>query len=453
MPGAYRYEDPNSQARKGSFEGYGLDKERRTRQEAYRKAHNYYMGKQASFLDKKDGEPDDNVVINLFKISVDRTVSMLIPAMPKMEITPETMDETPDEKWLRDAWTENDALAFLHKVVLNGALSGHCYVRVIPPKGYFKYPRLQNISPTNVMTWWRSDDMDTVLWHEIYWDDGTEEHLLDFVFDNDIGSWKAYEYARQGSSNWEQINVMDWKHPYGPIIAWPHVPVPNNYYGLSEATNLALNDKVNLVMSENMRINRYHASPKTIAIGIEPDEIEVTAIDGLWSTAQEKANIYNLEMKSAAPAFSMGLIEKLTDAFMSEQRVVVLRGDVAEFQRVTNPGIRTVFMEMLAKNNLLRWQYGRAIQKITVAMGFAAGKSIPTPDLIWADPLPSDDTELMNILEKEVAMGLVALPVASAKRGYDWKEQQRMKQMISESEAKNNQSSEEPLTNQNSVVK
>lgn len=433
MPSAMNYIPPNDKERASYIEGMSGEANEYVRRDALAKrSAKYYIGNMKRHLDVKDGEPDDNVVINNYRRAVDRTLAILFPTFPRLEYAPIEEGKTKSETWIEDAWSENDGLAFLIEVAMNGCYTGQCYVKVQPPAKEGSFPRLVNIAPSNVVTYWRAEDPKTVFWHSVKWGDDRTKRLQDFIYDPGTETWRIKEYEKSGASPWTQTGEdIEWDYKYGPIISWSHLPFPNSYYGLPEVLNYHLIDSVNLVMSENMRINRYHASPKTVAIGIDPDEIQATSIDGLWTIAENDAQIMNLEMSAAAPQFSMGLADRLEKSFMSEQRVVILEGGVKDFQRVTNPGIRTVFMEMIAKNSILRWNYGQAIIHISAAMSYAAGNKYGAPDIIWPDPLPRDDKELAEIAKMElVDMKIASHATVGAKRGYNVKVEKAIEEQI-----------------------
>lgn len=438
MPAALNYLDPNSKLR-DDVSGILSSSERRKRNGDYTTARDYYEGKHKRHLDKKEGEPDDNIIVNITRMAVDRTMSFLFPTMPILELDPEETEETAEEKWLRKAWEFNEGVVFLQDVALNGCLAGHSYVRVLPPEREGEFPQLVNVDPTSIITYWKADNIKKVMWHELYWftEDGSGhkiEYILDIINDENNDRWFLVQYSRMGGGQWEidPENTQVWGFRWGPIVQWKHLPNPNRFYGKAETDHLDLNDKLNLIVSENARINRYHSSPKTIAIGIAPDEIKETAIDDLWSTENDKAQVFNLEMKSDQ-AFSQHLMAFLYDSYLAESRVVLLRGEVKDFQRVTNAGVRTVFMDMLSKNTVLRQQYGTAIQQISQRMLMLGGFGEDlVPDVIHIDPLPTDDKELVDIAAIERSMGIVSRQTVSEKRGYTWSDE--LKRQVEEGE-------------------
>lgn len=414
MPAATKYVAPSDPTR-NDFVAPGRS-EREERAKKYTAVRAYYDGDQKKHLKKKENEPDDNVVVNLIKLTVDRTVSHLFSQLPHFELDPDVSEDTPDEIWIRKAWETNGGVLFLSSVAMNGSFSGHNYVRVMPPDGDHPNGRLVNLDPTQLITFWKADDIDTVVWYEQQWSDGSNVHIIDFV--NQGEYWDIIEYMNAGGS-WKTVETVRWNNPLGPIVDWKHLPNPNRYYGSGEVNSLSVQDTVNLLYSEMARIVRYHASPKTVAIGVDSGDIKPTAIDEMWTIAETGASVINLEMQSELQA-SQALVQELQEHYLALNRVVLLRGEVKDFQRVTNTGVRTVFLDMTAKNNLLVASYKDALRKISIRLSLVAQGRPIDPTVRFADPLPTDRKEVIDSLAIERSMKIVSRETASTKAGYHW---------------------------------
>ncbi len=414
MPGIMEYVVPGDPKR-DDFVASGRS-ERDLRQSLYTAVRNYYDGIQKKHLIKKENEPDDNVIVNLIKLTVDRTVAHLFPVMPTFELDTSTSEETEDERWLREAWDDNGGILFLSAAGYNGSWAGHNYVRILPPNTDHPFGRLVNIDPTQIITYWRTDDINTVVWYEQRWQDGDNSFIIDFV--NREDTWEIIEYRNQGGG-WIVERTTIWTNALSPIFAWQHLPNPNRYYGYSEINSLSVQDTVNLLYSEMARIVRYHASPKTVAIGVSATDIKETAIDEMWTIEDASASITNLEMQSELQA-SQVLVQELQDHFLALNRVVLLRGEVKDFQRVTNTGVRTVFLDMTAKNQLLVAAYRNAIKQVSRRLALVGLGRELRPTVVFADPLPTDRLELVNTLAIERTQKLVSRESASTTLGHHW---------------------------------
>ncbi len=419
MPKAATYIEPNDARR---LDVLSSDHDRYHRAARYDKARKYYEGNQKTFLSVKAGEPDDNVVVNNYKIIVDRTVSFLFPSLPVLELGNSGPQRSEAERWLDGLWDHNGGVVLMHGLALNGAFTGHCYVRIIPPRRELgeTYSRIVSLSPAAIASFWRPDDLDHIVWHELYFQlDERDELLIDFI-NRDAEGWEIVEYMRSAGTKWERTKSEEWTLRFPPVIHWQHLPFPNQFYGLPELSSFDLVDKVNLILSEQARIHRYYAAPRMVVMGVDANEIEETSLDGLWAIADTEAKTALLEMRGDGE-FSSNLSAALYNALLAEARVVVLRGDIRDFQRVTNAGVRTVFLDQIMKTVLLRHQYGRAMQQISMSAAALAGVSLArVPDVLWPDPLPANDLELAQIAQIERGLGIVSRRTISEKRGYDW---------------------------------
>lgn len=434
MPEATRYLLPNDKERR-QLERFE-NSERNARRDKFKEAEDYYEGNQREPLIIEDDEPNDNIIVNVTKQAVDRTLSFLFPDMPALRLTPEVDEETEEEEFLRRSWEWNNGPVMLNNIAYNGALSGHNFVRVLPAKVGELFPRLVNIHPRMIVAYWQADDKDNVLWYEMGWTSGQTDYLIDFVNNQETSNWSIIEYSRPSGGQWTETKNTLWNFPLSPIYHWQHLPNANNFYGRPEASNdqLRLNDGINKVASDINRILRIHAFPKTIGTGFEATAVQPTAVDSFWTIPNADAEIFNLEMQSDLQS-SMNMLTYLNDALLMQARVVIMRGTVKDFQRVTNTGIRAVFLDMIAKNILLRWQYGTAIQELSRRMLMVNGMEfLSRPDIIWADPLPEDDTEAINTLAIERGLNIVGHKTASQKRGYVWDEQKAEMQAESKME-------------------
>lgn len=423
MPRATTYLDPNNKERTGMEMMTGTEREARVT--AYTKAYKYYTAEHPRQLDRKPGEPDDNAVINMLRQTVDRTATFLFPTMPDFELDPNTTEESKDERWLTNVWAANGGISLLQEIALNGCLSGHVYVRIrqADPTLGDEYPQIILLDPGSIITYWQADDIRRVVWHEQRWSVGRDEFILDIV--NRGAYWELLQYQRGGSSGWTLQTSERWNWPYGPIVHWKHLPNPNQFYGLSEAINVDLNDKVNLITSENNRIIRYHSSPKTIGTGASSGEIQRAGTDELWTVENPDAKFYNLEMQSDLAAARQHE-EFLYRNYLAEQRVVILNGDIKDFQRVTNAGVRTVFMDMLSKNSILRWNYGTGLREISRRLFILkTGQTDILPVINHADPLPVDETERANVAVMHRSMNIASRETISTKSGYNWPDELR----------------------------
>ena len=199
----------------------------------------YYEGKHREYLKTDDGI-NDNVRRNLWKEAKDREVSFLFPKMVGLSLDQDELDDTSDEKWLLDAWEENGGAELLNELALWGALAGHVFARVMEPKPGEEYPCIYALDPSNVLVFWKADNKREVLWYSIYWASGKTEYRQDLVENERTEGWMIYQYSRERNDNtqtestWGRTTATPWGYPSPPIVDWPHIRRPREYYGSNE---------------------------------------------------------------------------------------------------------------------------------------------------------------------------------------------------------------------------
>lgn len=462
MPSAIRYIPP-TEAERGSFSGE-VEEERRKRRNTYKTALQYYEGKHPSQLDydPKEDDHDDNTVINLVQMTADRTVSFLFPSMPLFETDPSSIEDTDEEIWLKKFFEANGGLQALVKLGLRGFLSGHAFIRMKPqPKAKRgrknAYPIMTILDPTSITVYWKADDVADVLWYEMRYMVGSTVYIQDFVNDEEHEQWLIYTYKGVSSNDnnnpfpgaptvhgsnmtvaldqlefvtsgtFEQVGAPAvHKSEIPPIIEFAHLPHPDDYYGMGEFTQQSLQDTINRIVSLRNRLVSDNADPVDVIIGADPEEVEKR--DGMVTVANPSAKVQRLELRGDLAGISTTL-DKLIETYLAVARVVLLKGEAKDLQRVTNASVRTLFLDALSKNELLQSAYGfglKMVARLALAMGFEAGQLSVNPENIdltihFPTPLPVDDTEIANQNAIMLTNKAMSKRTAAKRLGLDWK--------------------------------
>lgn len=414
------------------------ENERRQRGERYRLASDQYDGKHKKFLKQRENAVDPNVIVNLDGEAIDQIIAFAVPDMPDFQTdeiieTPDTppdqadaVVETPLEEWIHEAWEENGDAGLLQDFVLYGCLMGHVYARIMPPKDGEEYPQVLALNPSTVITYWRDDDLRTVLWHEICYTTD-RKYRIDFVnekeFEGGGDQWGIYTWVYENNAWVQSVPAEPWTYPYPPIVAWQHLRDPRRYYGKSHILASGLNDAVNKVASDIKQILRFHASPRTIGRGVAAKDVESTSIDNFF-TIPKDADVKNVEMQSDLSS-SLSFYETMRAAHADEMRVVRMTGGLEAFKGITNFGLRVAFMKMNSQNTQLHRNYERALILITRVMLALANKNAAVKlDLEWPDALPVSDLEETTVVEKQKDLGLLSKQTASEKLDLDYSKEQ-----------------------------
>lgn len=396
------------------------------RRDAIGQRWGYYRGEFAKPLKVRAGQADDNVIINMVRKVVNQSVYLLFGVVPRFELpAPDgSKDEDgkpkqhPAEPALERIWEDNGLELLLHNLGVEGALAGHNYVKLMQTPDLADGVRIVRLDPSLVSVFWRPDDREKVLAYRIQWTEGDVTYRQDVV---DMGgSWQINEWEQRRGQKWVQTNSESWPYPFAPIVDWQNLPDPQGYYGLSDLVNPSLNDSTNRVASNTNRIIKFHAHPKTIGVGMRPDDVKETAVDGFWAVPNPQANIFNLEMSSDL-ASSMSYAEFLQAAFYSEHDAVDLASIKDRLGQLTNFGLQLLFWDATNKLRAKRLLYGKGLalvaQRALIVAGYA---DAPEPTINWADALPMNRTEQVEAVGKEVDLGLVSRETAAGDLGRDW---------------------------------
>lgn len=376
----------------------------------------YYEGNHRRPLKVKPGQPDDNVILNLCRKAIRQAISLLFGQLPTFEFGDDQASAA--DQRLGELWTANNQQILLHNVALQGALGGHCFVKLVPDP--MIGVRFLLLNPRQITVFWQPDDMQTVTAYSIGYDMGEDAVRQDIVRNG--GGWMIRDLRQPKGRNWEVVQELVWSFPWAPIVDWQNMPDPEEYYGDPDLVRPELNDSVNFVASNTMRIIKHHASPKTIGIGMRADQVQPTAVDGFWSVPNPEAKISNLEMQSDLGS-SMSFLQLLQQWFFSEHQAVDLASFAADLGNLTNFGLRTMYKDALDKLETKRALYGRALADISeraLALVGVAGR----PTISWPDPLPFNDAEEIAGIQTEIGLGILSKETAAGLRGRNWEDEQ-----------------------------
>ncbi len=454
MPSAVAYVAPSSAERSDFAEA--LNQETFKRQNDYKIALKYYLGEQDRPAEEEDA---DVTYINMVKMTCERTASFLFPSLPSIQTDPSTVEPTAEELFITKTLHANGGLPLFIKMAERGFLAGHNFVYVKPKAARMRgsnklYPRINLLDPLSVNVYWRADDVSDILWYEQRYWVGTTPYLKDYV--NDGEQWLVFTYKADTLTN-ESLALMQaiptthgspinvgvgslpnfggqWKlvsqeihtSSIPPIIEWAHLPHPNDYFGLTEFGGLkTLQDSINAIATERMRIVRQHADPLDFVTGAEAGE--VIDDDGVTVIPNPNARVQRLEFRGDMTAIN-NVLDKLVETYLAISRVVLLKGEAKDLQRVTNASVRTLFIDAIAKNSVLQGSYGRAladISKLVLMMGFENRDIKVNPadleiTVRYAKPLPEDMTEIVNVNTIAIRDGYMSPRTAAMNLNLDY---------------------------------
>jgi hypothetical protein len=448
---------------------------------------NFYDGEHRTFLKVSREGVDDNVIINLCSVLVDRSTSRLFgdPLRGELltfniekkedvkqrkatkgegKVSVPVTDQTKAKAFLEDVYARSGGLDKIYNSIgVYGAVTGHFIFKLTLEEGE---PRVITVDPQIFSVLTRADDKDKTKAYKIQFpimardprDNNIKEtefrqlilhgpdyggpegwHIQDFhrftqlAIDPDerVGALEDTDPNNTANEHdWVAVgDIESWR--FNPIIDGQNLPHARAYWGQSDMKNVTgINDEINFVMSNVNRIIRFHAHPRTVGIGIEANNVQETAVESFWSiaTTPDKAKIQNLEMQSDLPAV-FNFFTIMREAFWTIGREADPSTFKEKIGNVTNFGLRVLFLDALNKLGQKRQTYGKALTLLLercLELGDMADlTAVPN----WTDPLPTDPREAAETLMIERDIGIVSKETAATERGRKWEqEKERIEQ-------------------------
>jgi len=390
----------------------------------YKRRWQYYHGEQRQSLKVAEGQPNDNLVINLARYIVDKGAAFLFGKEVGFQL--EEGSQTSAEGALKQIWARNRKMTFLLKCATQGAIFGHVFIKIL--KDYYGpgLARFVLIDPEYVTCFWNGDDIEAAYRYLIEWteqgpDGKAVNRQTDIVKDSATGRWSEIHRVSKGNRYEPDPAYPDidpWPYNWPPIIDCQNIPCPGALYGLSDLEDLDEQDALNYVASKTNRILRYHSHPKTWGRGFQKSQAEIGP-DEMMIINGPTGELHNLEMQSDLSS-SLNFYDRLEQACMRSGRVPNLTPHNLTVGAQSGFSLRILHGDLIEKTDAKRCTYGDMLIELNRrALEMAGHGDGNVTRLDWADPLPVNATEAMAEDGFDLDRGLAAKSTVQAKRGYD----------------------------------
>lgn len=411
-----------------------LPPETRERRETIEVARSYRRGIQKRPLKVKPNQADDNTITNFTGLVIDRTISMLMGHGVEWDYESEQLEE-----YLDMLWMVNKKDILLHKLADNGAQTGTVFVKILPDKLEYDgvlYPKLEPTDPEWVEIKTNPHDKDQVLRYRIEYSvieevNGREVEIAyrqDIEVDGEDGKWHLRDYKAMGGRKYELTNDEVWEYDFAPMVHWQNLP-SRGVYGMPDVTTdvIGLQDKYNFTSSNIAKIVRLYAHPQRVAINtgdmskidVGPDQMVKVGAGG---------DIKQLDAIGDL-ASSLNYQNTLRQSLFDTTRTIDISSLADKLGTLTNFGLRVLYADALAKNATKQLLYGEGLEELNRRLLILAGYTPEDGEVIFGDPLPVNEKEVVEIESAKIAEGLSSRETAAKNMGIDWtSEQERMLQ-------------------------
>lgn len=396
------------------------------RQRKMLEAWKSYRGEFPAPLKVAADQPNDNATVNFCGPIAEKGASWLFNAPLKITATEKSSNTkaptaaslikpSPIQDFLNGFWgDEDDCMSLLADAALNGGVCGEVFLKLIPVQGNMKYPRIVVMDPLLVRIVTAPDDCSLTMAYVIEYvginglqsrqiiarndPDGSAANAGEYDIND---TWTITNYSKKAqASTWSlDGGAKDWEYPFPPIFCCKNLPNPNESWGTPDLTPdlIAQNKTLNFLLSNLVRIIKFHGHPKTWAKGVRAGQISIGVddlivlestdaqlgtitpmerFDGILSVI---ANVMsNIDQQSRVPAVALGRQEHLPSGNLSGVALALM------------------FQPLIEKTTQKRRLYGRLIREVSRAALVMAGL-IPVEDfegykvaLHWEPLLPMD---------------------------------------------------------------
>ncbi len=380
------------------------------RLEKFQKNWLQYYGRGPKPMAIKSGKPDDNVRLNFARMIVDKGVSFLFGKEVKFEL--EEGEKTAAEQWLDDCWAANRKMTTLQKIALNGGVCGHAFVRLYTEPGK-KFPRVIVLDPETVTVSLAADDIDNIYGYKIQYpsiDPVTDKTVtVRQVIERDGPYWNIKDQRGQVENGyWETISDTRWPYTFAPIVDCQNLPAPNEFWGMSDIEDdlIEVMNTNNFIMSNLVKIVRYHGHPKTWGTGFKSEQLD-TAVDQTI-LLPIGGTLQNLEMSGDLDKI-LNLYKELKQFTHELSRIPeVSTGKVESTGQLSGVALEILYQPLLEKTETKRMTYGDMLIEINRRLLAIAGYGDELyTALRWQELLPKD-----NLMQANSALALKALGVS-----------------------------------------
>ena len=415
-----------------------------------RRAYESYVGRSRKPLIARQGEPDDNLIISLGRLIVDKGVSFLFgqyvtsqvgDTLGASTVTKRSLTRAktaPRQDWLDECWRRNRRSLTLQKLATNGGICGHAFARILDTK---PWPRVIVLDPQTIQVETDPDDIDTVWCYTItpppqitQEDEPAAQRRTIIRAEVSEGritalavepGWTITDQIFSGGA-WVNTATRRWPYPFSPIAHCQNLPKPNDFWGESDLPEdlIAVLDSLNRIASHYSKIIRLHAHPKIWTRGMGARTLDV-GIDSVINLPSETAELKALEMHSNL-ASTLSLLQELLQYISMMARIpLVAMGMPDNMGAPSGIALQIRYQPLLEKTHTKRETYGDLVQELDRRLLALAGFGDTTlTEQQWHEMLPVDPLLEIQVMVLEESLGVLSKQTISDKLNLDYDAEQ-----------------------------
>lgn len=403
------------------------DADEQDRLQRFKLGWQVYDGDMHKPLKVELGQRDDNVIVPLARSFVNTSVQFLLGEDLIFKSEDDRVNEVVDATWSGGTGRSNTKMLTLNKLAVSGGVTGHLFLKLRPENGQIK---LSVLDPSYVSILWSQEDIDVVRRYRIQWpmidkDNRPAVRRQDHT-KQDNGTWLIEDFiSKAGAGEWQLIGKPEvWPYDFPAIVDGQNLPRAHEYWGQSDLEGglIDINNAINAVLSDIKKILTFHASPKTIAEGMTPEQFdELNADPSALYFLPEGGDMRNLELSGDLTA-SIATYERLKSVLHQVASIPeVATGKVDNIGSLSARAMQILYKPLIDLTTTKQMTHGHVYDEVNRRACIISGIKDPIlPDILWPEVLPKDALDDAAAYEADLRMGIVSKETVASKRGYDF---------------------------------
>lgn len=416
----------------------GLDIANDARRETMRQARKYRKGAQKKAVTVKQGQTDDNLIVNFIGLVVDRANSLLFGKGVDFDLPGD--GETAESEYIAKVWEVNKKHELLIDTSDYGATNG-TFCWQIRPNAIFSdgalYPEILCVDPIFLTIETDPENYRQINKYIIQYQIRTADNeppklrrrefipiksreQIDGVEIDIVMSWRTDSYIQTQGGRMELESSQPWEYDFSPLITGKNLPNAGSPYGTPDITEDVqwMQDAINRVATSTNKAIRLTAFQRLWGKFMKGADKVSMGMDNILSVDNKDAELNAIDAGSNFDGM-IAFQQELVQAMMAIARSADPNTVKDKVGQLTNFGLRILYKDALDKLDTKRQLYGEALKELNRRLLILNDMNPDPGEVAWKEPLPQNETELVAGYTFDLNNKLASRETIQVKRGYD----------------------------------
>lgn len=416
----------------------GLDIANDERRATMRQARKYRKGSQKKAVTVKQGQTDDNLIVNFIGLVVDRANSLLFGKGVEFDLPGD--GETTESEYIAKVWEVNKKHELLIDTSDYGATNGTPCWQIRPNAIVVDgalYPEILCIDPLYLTVQTEAENYRQIAKYIVEYQIKTADNVppkmrrrefipikqpdqIDGVEIDITTSWRIDSYIQNQGGMMVLESSEVWEYEFAPLLHFKNLPNAGSPYGTPDITEDVqwMQDAINRVATSTNKAIRLTAFQRLWGKFMKGADKVAMGMDNILSVDNEKAELNAIDAGSNFDGM-IAFQQELKEAMFSIARSADPATVKDKVGQLTNFGLRILYKDALDKLDTKRQLYGEALKELNRRILILNDMNPDPGEIVWQEPLPQNESELVAGYTFDLNNQLASRETIQVKRGYD----------------------------------